>query len=67
MLKSYKVHPAASAFPRMPEDEFDELKEDIKQHGIRIPILVNKKRDTRRQKARGVVLLACQRFISGLR
>ena len=46
MPKAYKVHSAAMAFPRMPQPEFEELKEDIKQHGIRIPLLVNKKRDT---------------------
>jgi ParB-like chromosome segregation protein Spo0J len=46
MPKTYKVHPAAIAFPRMPKPEFDELKADIAAHGIRIPILVNKKKDT---------------------
>jgi ParB-like chromosome segregation protein Spo0J len=46
MPKTYKVHSAAMAFPPMPKPEFDELKEDIKQHGIKIPILVNKKKDT---------------------
>jgi ParB-like chromosome segregation protein Spo0J len=34
------------AFPRMPKSDYDELKEDIKQHGIKIPILVNEKKDT---------------------
>lgn len=41
-----KVHPAAMAFPRMPPDEFNELKENIKANGIQIPLLVNKKKDT---------------------
>jgi hypothetical protein len=34
------------AFPRMPSGEFNELKADIAAHGIRLPILVNSKRDT---------------------
>jgi ParB-like chromosome segregation protein Spo0J len=46
MPRTYKIHKAALAFPRMPQPEFEELKEDIKQHGIRIPLLLNKKKDT---------------------
>jgi ParB-like chromosome segregation protein Spo0J len=46
MSKVYKIHSAANAFPRMPKSEFDELKEDIKTHGIRVPLLVNKQRNT---------------------
>jgi hypothetical protein len=46
MPKVFKVHPAALAFPRMHKAEFDELKADIAVHGIRLPILVNSKRDT---------------------
>ena len=46
MLKTYRVHPTAAAFPRMPAAEFNELKADIAAHGIRVPILVNKKKDT---------------------
>jgi ParB-like chromosome segregation protein Spo0J len=46
MPKTYKLHPAANAFPEMPKLEFDELKADIAAHGIKIPILVNKKKDT---------------------
>ena len=46
MLRVYRIHPAANEFPRMPKPEFDELKADIKEHGIRLPILVNKKKDT---------------------
>ena len=45
-MRTYKIHPAATAFPRMPKEEFDELKADIAAHGIRLPILVNAKRDT---------------------
>jgi ParB-like chromosome segregation protein Spo0J len=46
MPKTYRVHPAATAFPSMPKPEFDELKADIAAHGIKMPILVNKKKDT---------------------
>jgi hypothetical protein len=46
MTKTWKVHPAAMAFPRMPTAALNELKADIAANGIRIPILVNKKRDT---------------------
>jgi ParB-like chromosome segregation protein Spo0J len=46
MAKVWKVHPVAKLFPRMPKPDFDELKADIAAHGIRIPILVNKKKDT---------------------
>lgn len=46
MGKTYKVHPAAMAFPRMPKSDYDELKADIAANGIRIPILLNKKKDT---------------------
>jgi ParB-like chromosome segregation protein Spo0J len=45
-MKTYKFHPVALEFPRMPKAEYDELKEDIREHGIRIPILINKKKDT---------------------
>jgi ParB-like chromosome segregation protein Spo0J len=45
-MKVWKIHKAASAFPRMSAAEFNELKADIAAHGIRLPILVNKKKDT---------------------
>lgn len=35
----YEIHPAASNFPMMTRSEFDELKEDIKTNGQRVPIL----------------------------
>jgi ParB-like chromosome segregation protein Spo0J len=34
----YKVHPAADVFPMLPDEELDALAEDIKAHGIRVPI-----------------------------
>ena len=46
MTKTWKVHPAAMAFPRMTGAAYEELKADIAVNGIRIPILVNKKKDT---------------------
>jgi len=45
MPKTYRVHKAAMAFPRMPAAEFNELKQDIAEHGIRIPILINQKKE----------------------
>jgi ParB-like nuclease domain len=36
----YKVHPAADAFPMLPEDELRELGEDIKKNGLREPIVL---------------------------
>jgi ParB-like chromosome segregation protein Spo0J len=46
MTKTWKVHPAAMAFPRMPTAAQKELADDIAANGIRVPILVNKRRDT---------------------
>lgn len=34
------IHPAADLFPVMSEDEFEEFKEDIRQHGQQVPILI---------------------------
>jgi ParB-like chromosome segregation protein Spo0J len=41
-MKKLKIHPAAGAFPMMPDDELDELAEDIKVNGLRHPIILNK-------------------------
>ena len=39
---TYKVHPAADAFPMLPEDELRKLGEDIKANGLNIaPALVD--------------------------
>jgi ParB-like chromosome segregation protein Spo0J len=46
MAKSWKIHPVAQAFPRLAGTELKELTADIKARGIRVPILVNKKKDT---------------------
>jgi hypothetical protein len=46
MTKTWKVHPAAMAFPRMPPAEYNEFKADIAANGICVPILVSKKEDT---------------------
>jgi hypothetical protein len=39
----YKLHPLASVFPRLPEDELRDLGEDIKMHGARVPIAITSK------------------------
>ena len=36
-----KLHPIAELFPRMPDGEFEALKEDIRHHGVRQPVLVH--------------------------
>jgi hypothetical protein len=46
MTKTWEVHPVAMAFPRMPTAEYNELKADVAAKGMRLPILVNKKKDT---------------------
>lgn len=46
MPKTLKVHPFAQSFPIIQGDELNELREDIKANGVRVPIVVNKKRDT---------------------
>ena len=39
----YKVHPAADVFPMLPEDELREIGEDIKQNGLKEPIVLYSK------------------------
>lgn len=46
MKEGIQIHPTAAAFPILPSKETRELKADIEAHGILVPILVNKKRDT---------------------
>jgi len=36
--QQFEIHPAAYMFPAMNEQEFDELKEDIRENGQKIPI-----------------------------
>ena len=44
--RTLKVHPAALAFPKITGKDLKELEKDIAEHGIRVPILVNKEQDT---------------------
>jgi len=47
--KAMKIHPLCRMFGSlapMSKDELADLRADIEQHGIKVPILVNKKRDT---------------------
>lgn len=46
MNKVWKIHPVAKEFPKIGGEQFAELKADIAKNGIRLPILVNSKRDT---------------------
>ena len=46
MPKTLKVHPFAQTFGILQGEELNELREDIKANGVRVPIVVNKKRDT---------------------
>jgi ParB-like chromosome segregation protein Spo0J len=45
-LKVMKVHPVAKMFPTLPAKEMKELRADIETNGIRVPIIVNKAKDT---------------------
>lgn len=40
--ETIKIHPTAMAFPTLPAKEMKELTEDIRNHGIRVPLLFNK-------------------------
>jgi ParB-like chromosome segregation protein Spo0J len=46
MPKTLKVHPFAQTFGILQGEELNELREDIRTNGVRVPIVVNKKRDT---------------------
>jgi ParB-like chromosome segregation protein Spo0J len=43
-MKELKPHPAARLFPRMPDEQFQALKADIKEHGQLEPIVIWKNR-----------------------
>jgi len=45
-LREMAVHKLAKLFPTLPEKEMRELKASIKEHGIKVPILLNKAGDT---------------------
>src|SRR5438128_7876196 len=45
-MKTYKIHPVARLFPTLEAKEMGELRDDLATNGIRVPILVNKKKDT---------------------
>src|SRR5438046_3139966 len=45
-LPELAVHEVAKLFPTLSEKELEELREDIKAHGIAVPILLNKAGDT---------------------
>jgi len=40
MAQSFTAHPLAKLFPDMPDGEFAALVEDIRQNGVKIPILI---------------------------
>jgi hypothetical protein len=42
MNQQLTPHPVAALFPDMPEADFASLLEDIRQHGVKIPILVHR-------------------------
>ena len=44
--KELQIHETAKAFPKLLPEEFDELKHDITQHGVREPVLINRRKDT---------------------
>lgn len=41
MARELKVHPVAALFPDLPEADFAALVEDIRVHGVKVPILVH--------------------------
>jgi ParB-like chromosome segregation protein Spo0J len=41
MTRELSLHPVAKLFPAMPQADFDALAEDIRLHGVRMPILVH--------------------------
>lgn len=40
VAQPYPIHEAVYLFPEMPAGDFEELKEDIAEHGLRVPILL---------------------------
>jgi ParB-like chromosome segregation protein Spo0J len=40
-LAAYQVHPAATIFPLLPDDEMQELVDDIRTNGLQHPIVRN--------------------------
>jgi len=40
MAQSFTAHPLAKLFPDMPDADFAALVEDVRQNGVKIPILI---------------------------
>jgi hypothetical protein len=45
-MKTMQIHPVAEMLPYLRKAQFNDLVEDIRAHGVREPILVNKAKDT---------------------
>jgi hypothetical protein len=41
MARELSIHPVAKLFPKMSDEDFSALVEDIRLHGVRVPILVH--------------------------
>lgn len=41
-MRQMRVHPLADAFPMMPDDELEELAEDIRANGLNEPLVIDK-------------------------
>jgi ParB-like chromosome segregation protein Spo0J len=44
--KELEIHETAKAFPALLPEEFDQLKNNIAQHGVHEPVLINRSKDT---------------------
>ena len=40
-LYGFKIHPFADVLPMMPEEEFEELKNSIREDGVKVPVVVD--------------------------
>jgi hypothetical protein len=39
-MKQLQLHPACKLFPQLPDDELQQLAEDIKANGLRNPVVL---------------------------